>query len=269
MYNYLSVIITFFFVRMAVSQEITATQKIPEKVLPGTEYIAEIMINKDINTSYLKFSQRLPPSFTATEINSKNGKFSFKDGLVKIAWIFPPAEKQFTISFKVTVAKEDAGEKIIKGRVYYFFNIHKKFFQLTPHTIRVIADSNTIEKDTIITIDSIKKTQNTPKLHLNPSIYDTIKTSTATIENITIKAAPVPDKKTYRVQILATRENKNYKDIPELFYTTDDKGITKYFSGNFKTYEEASVRKKYLISIGFEGAFIVAFENNNTIIKKE
>ena len=296
MHTHLSSIFILLFVKLSISQEVTATQKIPENILPGTEYIAEITINQGMNTSYLKFSQRLPPSFIASEMDSKNGKFSFKDGLVKIAWIFPPTEKEFTISFKVIVAKEDSGEKIIKGRVYYFFNTHKEFFQLLPQKITVSNENKTVEKDTILTIEDIKQTKNNLVSNTD-SLKDTVlaaidnaeKTQTNVllnadstknispaktepISNTTSSEIPTEEiiankLKTYRVQILAIKEKK-YTEIPEIFFITDDNGITKYFSGNFSTYKEATVRKEYLISIGFEGAFIVTFENGD-IIKKD
>jgi len=264
MYKYFSIIFVVFFVKLSISQEVTATQQIPKNIASGTEYIAIVTINKGINNSYMKFSQRLPPTFTASEIDSKNGKFSFKDGLVKIAWVFPPSFTEFTISFKVIVAKEDTGNKIIKGKVYYYFNTHKKFFQLEPHTISVSNEYYTIEKDSTIATDTAKTTFVNSAAY-SDSVWTSVSTTVDSVTSKTVEIIPAKDssavnKKIYRVQILAIKERK-FEEIPEIFFITDNKGITKYFSGSFSTYDEAVVRKKYMIDIGFEGAFIVTFEN--------
>jgi hypothetical protein len=45
--------------------------------------------------------------------------------------------------------------------------------------------------------------------------------------------------------------------IPEQLSILLDNGMTKYFSGNFKNYDEAVKRKKEMVDKGFSGAFIV------------
>ena len=273
-------IFTFLIVELSLSQ-VTATQKIPNKILAGTEYIAEITINKGTNSNYIRFSQKLPTNFTATEMNSKGGKFSFKDSLVRIRWIFPPAEEEFTVTFKVSVGKETNGEKKIKGRVYYFFNTRKEIFQFEPQIIQVINEPDTakeniiIKKDSVSTIVDISKTNSDtvliPKANIN-LIKDTILEKPEAISPIVIeekkieisqhtKELFVNKEKTYRVQIAAVSIKNKFKDVPEVSTISLDNGITKYFSGNFTAYEEAINRKKSLIKQGFKGAFIVPFEN--------
>jgi len=268
MFKYLTIIFIFFFTSVSLSQEVTATQKIPKHIMPGGEYIAEVTIHKpkEFNNGYMKFSQRLPLTFIATEINSKNGKFSFKDGLVKIAWVVPPAEEEFIISFKVKVNEQDAGEKVIKGRVYYYLNTHKMFFQLEPQTLVVTSD--TIVQQNNITVKTDYLLKDTNNLIVG---NDTIKKiipdkveDVALIEVEPINDNLTPPLKTYRVQIIAVKEKK-LNDVPEIFSITDDNGVTKYYSGNFATYEEALARKKYMIDIGFEGSFIVTFENGKIV----
>ena len=53
-----------------VAQDITGTQKIPTRALPGTDFIVETTINKGKINGFMKFFQEIPEGFTATEIES-------------------------------------------------------------------------------------------------------------------------------------------------------------------------------------------------------
>jgi hypothetical protein len=71
--------------------------------------------------------------------------------------------------------------------------------------------------------------------------------------------------KTYRVQIGAFSQKPKLDGVTEPSSVLLDNGMTKYFSGNFKTYEEAKKRKTEMIEKGFTGAFIVSFENGKIV----
>lgn len=83
--------------------------------------------------------------------------------------------------------------------------------------------------------------------------------------NAPVTALPSSTGKTFRVQIGAFNLKPKIKGVPEPSTVQLDNGMTKYFSGNFATYEEAAKRKKELIEKGFQGAFIVSFENGKII----
>jgi hypothetical protein len=53
--------------------------------------------------------------------------------------------------------------------------------------------------------------------------------------------------------------------VPEITTVVLENGITKYFSGNFSIYEDAVKRRKEMVEKGFQGAFIVAFENGKIV----
>ena len=78
-------------------------------------------------------------------------------------------------------------------------------------------------------------------------------------------AVPSSIGRTYRVQIGAFNLKPVINGVSDISTITLDNGMTKYFSGNFTTYEEAAKHKKAVIEKGFQGAFIVAFENGKIV----
>lgn len=80
------------------------------------------------------------------------------------------------------------------------------------------------------------------------------------------------DEVVFRIQIGAFDKklsNQVFKDVPDLLSLTDDKGITRYYSGSFTDINKAAERKVDLLEKGFESSFIVAFKNNQRISLKE
>lgn len=83
--------------------------------------------------------------------------------------------------------------------------------------------------------------------------------------NTPTTAIPSSVGKTFRVQIGAFTLKPSIKGVPEPSTVVLENGVTKYFSGNFATYEQAAKRKKEMIEKGFSGAFVVSFENGKIV----
>ena len=137
MHRYFTFILFLFFASGAYAQDLSATMKMPESVEPGDVYVTEITINKGPINSYIKFSQKLPTNFKASEIDVKGGNFTFEDSIIKIVWFFPPANNEFTFSYKVRVPKDASGVKKIGGKIYYFFNTDREVFSFDKHFISI------------------------------------------------------------------------------------------------------------------------------------
>ncbi len=68
----------------------------------------------------------------------------------------------------------------------------------------------------------------------------------------------------FRVQIgaFAKKLSSNiFKDVPDLIIIPGDDGITRYYSGAFENVLKASERKINMLDIGFEGSFVVAYQD--------
>lgn len=147
----------------SLAQDLTATMKMPEVIPPGTDYIVEVTITKGTINSYIKFTQKLPPRFKATEVESSGGSFTFDDSIVKIIWFFPPAKNEFTFSYKVKVPKDATGNKKIGGKVFYFFNTNREVFVFDKKLITIGNPKDILAAKEKLKNDSIEAANNLVK----------------------------------------------------------------------------------------------------------
>ena len=87
----------------------------------------------------------------------------------------------------------------------------------------------------------------------------------ATFTKVPSSALPTSSGKMYRVQIGAFAAKPKIDGVPEITTVVLENGITKYFSGNFSIYEDAVKRRKEMVEKGFNGSFIVSFENGKIV----
>lgn len=72
----------------------------------------------------------------------------------------------------------------------------------------------------------------------------------------------------FRVQIGAFSHDVSpdvFRDAPDVVYVKGKDGITRYYSGAFKTIDEAAEHKTALVMKGYSGAFIVAYKENDRV----
>ena len=78
----------------------------------------------------------------------------------------------------------------------------------------------------------------------------------------------------YRVQLGAFSKKidltKSFRDIDDINYALGEDGLYHYYSGSFKTYEEAEVRRKDVAyKKGYKNAFVVAYEGQERVLLKD
>lgn len=291
----------------ALAQDLTATQTVPASAAPGSSFTVEISINRGSINGFMKFFQELPPGFTATEIDSKGGSFSFADNGAKVVWIAPPNEPTYVVSYKINVPSDASGPKVFNAKFSYINNNERKIFDFEPKTITIegTGSANTAKVTPPVKTGQMSSTPTKPSTALSeksvtqPSTTVPDKATTATVvppkpasipatspakEHVTTPATaqkneinvPVTAKvpvtavastvgKTYRVQIGAFSAKPKLGDVADITTVVLDNGITKYFSGNFSTVEEATKRKEEVAKKGFPGAFVVSFENGKIV----
>lgn len=287
MYKYYFLFV-FFLTSRLFGQDITASQKIPTNALPGTDFIVETTINKGKIRDFMKFFQEIPEGLTATEIESQTGTFTFADGGAKIVWISPPMDETFTITYKITVNGGVSGTKLLPAKISYITNNERKIFDFpatsiiigtaTPPVQKVIPSTNPTTSTqpvktapaitTLVTTTSPIKTNPPAEQKKTTTQTPTATTTTsqpATFSKVPTSALPASSGKMYRVQIGAFSAKPKIDGVLEVTTLVMENGMTKYFSGNYTTYEEALKRKKEMIEKGFQGAFIVAFEGGKIV----
>ncbi len=72
----------------------------PVKTSPF-EYTVELNVKKGDLSKFAKIEEYIPQGYRVVEGESKNGIFSFNQGVVKILWMNLPEEPEFTVSYKV------------------------------------------------------------------------------------------------------------------------------------------------------------------------
>lgn len=200
MYKYFTFLLLFLTTGLF-AQDITATQKIPKTAMPGTEFTVETTIYKAGVTGFMKFFQEIPEGFTATEIESKAGAFTFADGGAKIVWISPPSDEVFTISYKVTVNGGVSGLKAFPGKISYINNNERKVFDLPAASVQIGLATAPVQK-TIPSTNPVTTTQpvkTTPVATTQPvktsPVTTTQPTSTTPAVTTPIKSTPPAQKK--------------------------------------------------------------------------
>lgn len=265
------------------AQNITGTQKIPTNALPGTDFIVETTVNKGTIKDFMKFFQEIPEGLVASEMESQGGTFTFADGGAKIVWITPPKEETFIIKYKITVNGGVSGTKSLPSKISYINNNERQVFDFplakiiigtaTPPVKKEIPSNNPTTSSQPVKTNPISTTPvaTTAPVKTNPPVEPKKETPSTTTQQPTnfakvpTSALPASTGKMYRVQIGAFSAKPKIDGVPEVTTLVLDNGITKYFSGNFSTYEEALKRKKEMAEKGFQGAFIVAFENGKIV----
>jgi hypothetical protein len=185
MLKYFTFVVFTFTIEASFAQDLTAILKMPKTVAPGGNYTVEITITKGAINSYIKFSQKLPPQFKATPIEVRGGNFSFDDSIIQIVWFFPPANNEFTFSYKVNVPEDASGVKKIGGKIFYFYNTNREVFSFEKKHITIGTAKANIVSTPVIKVDSILNSTSIKKVDTTLTHTVVITTIDTTVTHIT------------------------------------------------------------------------------------
>jgi len=135
MYSKILLAALLLLVKTSFCQTVTATLNIPASANPGTDMIVEVSVNKGSSNGFMKYFQEIPAGFTAVDIDSKSGSFTYADNGVKIVWITPPSEPTFVISYKINVPASATGTKSFTGKVSYIQENERMAYEIPPVTV--------------------------------------------------------------------------------------------------------------------------------------
>ena len=94
------------------------------------EYTVELAVKKNTLSKFAKIEEYIPEGYRIVEGESREGIFSFNQGMVKILWMNLPEEPEFTISYRVV---PDPGVNIED------FDVNGSFSYITGNETKTIA----------------------------------------------------------------------------------------------------------------------------------
>lgn len=120
--------------------DVTASQKIPDKIKAGEEVTVEVSISKEDVSGFAKVQQTLPSGFTAEVLDAKGATFSFKENIVKFIWMALPADKEFTVSYKLKTTQDVLGSFKIGGKFSFISDNERKNIDIPESSINIVKE---------------------------------------------------------------------------------------------------------------------------------
>jgi hypothetical protein len=282
------------------SYNITCIRQKPYKTTTGNEFIVRLLVYKKEMNKFAKIEEQVPEGYEAKSIDSKEGIFTFKDGLVKFVWMNLPPEQAFVVSYRlIPLTTQNISEVPIKGQLSYIDEGRNIVIDIVQKDIDLAgvnaqnAEQFLSSTGPVATATSAENVTENVKEEPKP-----VREVTVTKEETT-KPVTEPERKEtplqkeqdrkfsdipptlslpvqagiyYRVQLAATHRIvdplSNYKkynlDRPVLLEFHD--GWYKYSIGSFVKYSEAQAYRDMLVTNKrIRGAFIVAYESGKRI----
>ncbi len=151
------------------NQDVTIQVKAPNQVNAGEDFTMEVTITKTGIDRFARFYQELPIGCTATEGESKNAIFTFKDQQAKFIWMpgSLPAEDVFTISYTIHVDQTVTGKIVISGQFVYIKNNERIAVDVDPVEISVFNPNS--QTDLTQSTDSTTNNINDNNQNYTPS----------------------------------------------------------------------------------------------------
>lgn len=261
------------------SSDIACIRQKPEWSAINNEYVVTLLVNKESLKKFAKIEEAVPAGYTALNIDSKEGIFTFKDNKAKFLWMNLPAEPYFTVSYKLIPMNTASVQKmapVLKGN-FSFINDDKTLSvpilekeadlaNLTPEAVKnilhapvYVAATNTVAKNTKTeTIPVAEKVKPVDKqvvaITTVPALDNKTKQLTATTQetnNSTSVSQEIGNQLTplsgllFRIQVAAGHKPINIKSyfrkykLDNSVYKESHNGWIKYSVGSFVAYKDA------------------------------
>lgn len=244
-----------------------------------------IEVDKSGVEGFAKISEQIPTGFTASEIESGGGVFSFKEGVAKVLWMAIPKADQFSITYNVKSINAANGDYAIKGEFSYLENdeTKKTVIETTNFTLDIeqIAENNeTVENNEEEVIEENTTVEEEVVAEETTEIKETTEENTEeTTEEIVEETTPssIPNPETgvsYKVQVGAGHQTvpANYFatkfNLQDNVSTENHEGWIKYLVGSFNEYKAAR-DKRNKVRNNVKTAFVTAYNSGKRITVQE
>ncbi len=180
--------------------DVACIRQKPEWSEPNHQYIVNLLLNKEKLKKFAKIEELIPKGYTALNVDSKEGIFTFKDNKAKFLWMNLPSEPFFTVSYKlIPMAESYVNQPLIKGTFSY---INDDKTQSIPVIEKEISLAN-------LTPEMVKSILQAPGIFAGNVLPEKSETTEVTKNEI-----KTPEKMTSdNQQILKNRETDTLKNV--------------------------------------------------------
>jgi hypothetical protein len=263
--------------------------------------MVNLLVYKRNMNKFAKIEEQIPSGFEAVTIESREGLFTYKDGVAKFVWMNLPEDPGFTVSYRlIPEASKSIDDLQINGTLSYILegrnisvdiiqkdvylsgissaNIEALMISLgsgeeLPATTTVQAEQTEVKAPLVKEEKTVVEEEEAVVKEEKPVVRET-RTQPATTGSSGIperQRLPVQDGIYYRVQLAAT---SRFSDAGKTFAAYNlsrpvlverHNGLYKYTVGSFSSYSQASDFRTTVLSRGIKGAFVVAYRNGKRI----
>lgn len=208
---------------------IACVRQTPQWIEGQNEYIVNLLVNKEKIQKFAKIEEIVPQGFTALNVNSRDGIFTFKDGKAKFLWMSLPADNYFIVSYKlVPVSGVDPNSVAmsINGTFSYIIDDKTQSINVWENEADL---KNLTAQEIAVLLNSDAKTQyaSTTKAKANA------KNKTLASNSLTTAKAPVDTPRSVKSKLeknvdIASVHQKNTRNNAEAeneTFTLDSNGI--------------------------------------------
>jgi hypothetical protein len=262
--------------------DISCIRQTPYPSRTGNDILVHLLVYKKDMNKFAKIEESIPEGFEAASMESRDGLFTFKDGIAKFVWMNLPAVPGFKISYRLIPQAGQSAEGLsISGTLSYIHEGRNIEVDIIQQDIDLagVNDENmeavvaAIEKGETVAVSPPPKTEAVkPPPDETPVVKETPPAREAGTSNIPPgQLLPVYDGVYFRVQLAATRRLRDANEAFGEFRLSKPvlierhNGMYKYSVGSFPNYAQAQQYKNTAVSRGIKGAFIVAYRNGRRI----
>jgi hypothetical protein len=268
--------------------DVTCIRQVPYPSRTGNDILVNLLVYKKDMNKFAKIEEQIPEGFEARSMESREGLFTFKDGVAKFVWMNLPEVPGFKISYRLL---PEAGKTLDDVQITGVLSYIQEGRNITVDVVQqdidlsgvndenvealvaALDEGETVEvrkPDTKTTPD--RETLPPPPPKKDPVVTETRPAVTTGPSGIPAsQRLPAYEGVYFRVQLAATRR---FNDATSSFapyrlsrpvLVEQHAGLYKYTAGSFPTYGQAQQFKNTAVSRGIRGAFVVAYRNGKRI----
>ncbi len=267
---------------MASIIDITCIRQTPYPSRTGNDILVNLLVYKKDMNKFAKIEESIPEGFEALSMESRDGLFTFKDGIAKFVWMNLPEVPGFKISYRlIPEAGKTAEGLAISGTLSYIQEGRNIEVDIIQQNIDLsgVNDENmdavmaAIEKGEAVPVSPPQKTVTVkPPAEEKPVVKEPVSQRQPVTSGIpTGQLLPVYDGVYFRVQVAATRKLQDANTafgkyrLSKPVLIERHQSMYKYSVGSFPNYGQAQQYKNNVVSRGLKGAFIVSYRNGKRI----